>query len=132
MVTSQQLWGVFIIFCACMATSFRSSGFNSLSATTFSPKYLQIQKQNIVDRKKMASFDSEDRISYPQRSIQIPIAVPIMPIFGNVVGNSIYSPRVQRIKDLSLQKDILRDVTASEFALRVEVSSPEPHDSSLG
>eukprot|EP00597_Dinobryon_sp_UTEXLB2267_P006455 CAMPEP_0170059044 /NCGR_PEP_ID=MMETSP0019_2-20121128/1454_1 /TAXON_ID=98059 /ORGANISM="Dinobryon sp., Strain UTEXLB2267" /LENGTH=603 /DNA_ID=CAMNT_0010264165 /DNA_START=122 /DNA_END=1930 /DNA_ORIENTATION=+ len=77
----------------------------------------------------MASLDSEDRITYPQTHFQIPIAVPIMPIFGNVVGNSIYSPRVQRIKDLSLQKDILRDVTASEFALRVEVSTPDPQDS---
>lgn len=121
-----------MIYCACMATSYRSSGFNSLSTTSFSPKYLhrsQIQKQNTVDRTKMASLDSEDRITYPQTHYQIPMAVPIMPIFGNVVGNSIYSPRVQRIKDLSLQKDILRDVTASEFALRVEVSTPDPQDS---
>jgi len=120
-----------MIYCAYMATSYRNSGFNSLS-TSFSPKYLhrsQIQKQYTVDRRKMASLDSEDRITYPQTHFQIPIAVPIMPIFGNVVGNSIYSPRVQRIKDLSLQKDILRDVTASEFALRVEVSTPDPQDS---
>jgi len=131
MMTVQQKWVFFMIYCAYMATSYRNSGFNSLS-TSFSPKYLhrsQIQKQYTVDRRKMASLDSEDRITYPQTHFQIPIAVPIMPIFGNVVGNSIYSPRVQRIKDLSLQKDILRDVTASEFALRVEVSTPDPQDS---
>lgn len=31
------------------------------------------------------------------------------------------SSRVQRIKDISLQKDILRDITACELALRIEV-----------
>eukprot|EP01036_Dinobryon_divergens_P033785 gene33785-43656_t len=37
--------------------------------------------------------------------------------------------RVQRLKDLSLQKEILKDVTAAEFALRIEVSSSsEPQE----
>jgi hypothetical protein len=51
----------------------------------------------------------------------------VMPKYGNgISGNSIYSPRVQRIKDLSQQKEILKDVTASEFALQLEIKSPEP------
>ena len=36
------------------------------------------------------------------------------------IANVKWSPRVQNIKDISLQKDILRDITASEFALHVE------------
>ena len=48
----------------------------------------------------------------------------VMPIFGSYRNSkSNYSPRVQRLKDLSLQKEILKDVTAAEFALRIEVSS---------
>lgn len=131
---ARQVWGFLLIYYACMASSYCSVRFNSLSTTFIVPKTIrpQIQKQNAADRTNMASLDSEDLIAYPQIHYQIPIAVPIMPIFGNVVGNSIYSPRVQRIKDLSLQKDILRDVTASEFALRVEMSTPDPQDSNSG
>lgn len=36
------------------------------------------------------------------------------------VNKAIWSPRVQKIKDISLQKDILRDITAAEFALKIE------------
>jgi len=35
----------------------------------------------------------------------------------------VISPRVQKIKDITLQKEILRDVTSSEFALQLEVKS---------
>jgi hypothetical protein len=54
----------------------------------------------------------------------------VMPIFGSYHhSKSNYSPRVQRLKDLSLQKEILKDVTAAEFALRIEVSSSsEPQE----
>ena len=54
----------------------------------------------------------------------------VMPIFGSYrYSKSNYSPRVQRLKDLSLQKEILKDVTAAEFALRIEVSaSSEPQE----
>ena len=48
----------------------------------------------------------------------------VMPVFGSYrYSKSNYSPRVQRLKDLSWQKEILKDVTAAEFALRIEVSS---------
>lgn len=36
-----------------------------------------------------------------------------------------WSPRIQKIKNLSLHKDILRDITASEFALRLESAHPK-------
>lgn len=39
----------------------------------------------------------------------------------NKVAGAGTSSRVQRIKDVSLQKDILRDITACELALRIEV-----------
>jgi len=35
-------------------------------------------------------------------------------------SSSSSSLRVQRIKDMSLYKDILRDITAAEFALKIE------------
>lgn len=40
----------------------------------------------------------------------------------NIVPSSSSSSslRVQRIKDISLYKDILRDITAAEFALKIE------------
>ena len=43
--------------------------------------------------------------------------------FASPQGISIISPRVQRIKDISIQKEIIRDVTTSEFALKLEVKS---------
>ena len=33
------------------------------------------------------------------------------------------SPRVQRLKDVSFQKEILKDITAAEFALQVEIKN---------
>ena len=30
------------------------------------------------------------------------------------------SPRIQKLRDLCLQKDVLRDLTAAEFAIRLE------------
>jgi hypothetical protein len=35
----------------------------------------------------------------------------------------VISPRVQKIKDIIIQKEILRDVTSSEFTLQLEVKS---------
>jgi hypothetical protein len=35
----------------------------------------------------------------------------------------VVSPRVQKMKDITIQKEILRDVTSSEFAIQLEVKS---------
>ena len=48
-----------------------------------------------------------------------------MPLFATVGVDyrPVISPRVQKMKDITLQKEILRDVTSSEFALQLEVKS---------
>ena len=40
-------------------------------------------------------------------------------------GSLAVSPRVQRLKDVSFQKEILKDITAAEFALQVEIKNAE-------
>lgn len=44
---------------------------------------------------------------------------------GSVPGPNTVSSRVQRIKDLSAQREILKDITAAEFALKLEVADSQ-------
>eukprot|EP00981_Chlorochromonas_danica_P005481 scaffold1110_cov182-Ochromonas_danica.AAC.8 len=48
-----------------------------------------------------------------------------------IASSSAISPRVQKIKDISLQKEILKDITASEFALRVEVKHTQQNETAI-
>jgi hypothetical protein len=50
-------------------------------------------------------------------------SVSLFPIGSIEEYRPVISPRVQKIKDITLQKEILRDVTSSEFALQLEVKS---------
>ena len=49
----------------------------------------------------------------------------LSPDIGNVALYATVSPRVQRIKDISVTKKILNDLTSSEFALKVEVKNDD-------
>ena len=91
-----------------------------------------IQQNVQLSQKKHLSMINSDIVA-TSRKTQLPIPnASTMPIYGSSSNSGVYSPRVQRIKDLSVQKEILKDVTASEFALRIEVSLPEPQDTSTG
>jgi calcineurin-like phosphoesterase family protein len=62
--------------------------------------------------------------SFSFRSFSSKVSCHANPIFMSTINNN-FSPRVQKIKDISLQKEVLRDITSSEFALQVEVKQKE-------
>lgn len=54
-----------------------------------------------------------------------PQTVKFATILPSPTSASNLSPRIQKIKELLLQKEILKDITASEFALRLEIKTKE-------
>jgi hypothetical protein len=56
-----------------------------------------------------------------QREIAAIRAIPLNQM-GSMPVTSLVSARVQRIRDLSAQRDVLKDITAAEFSLKLEVT----------
>lgn len=72
----------------------------------------------------VAAFYPHSRVSFSVLKfgdVSIPQDKSSREFYGSLVPFSLVSSRVQKIKDVILQRDILKDITASEFALRLEV-----------
>lgn len=79
------------------------------------------------DRMRRVARSTNNRVIPLSAATKVTPSSTSTPVSSSVVPHQLVPPfisqRIQNIKDISLQKEILKDVTASEFALQLEVKT---------